>query len=269
MRFYEQRALMFPRNGVHVQWRVEPESDDLELIEVELTRSESPAGPFTILQVLDPLKTFAFTDRTAPWRPKGMELYYKLVARLRATGEEVDCGESFGFQGPLPLDAIEIIRQHNLLLYGVNGHEPKTGIRATLYKKRNFGPRCQVCTDQATGRVIISQCRACAGTGFRNGGYYAPMIINMTFQPNPNQVQITNLGKIEDNDTVAFMTNFPVMTPGDLVIEPNESHWRVIQIDVTERKRTIVHQLLKLRQLDHNDIEYEVFRHLDNNEVSG
>jgi len=117
--------------------------------------------------------------------------------------------------------------------------------------------------------VIISQCRACAGTGFRGGGYYSPMIVNMTFQPNPNQVQITNLGKIEDNDTVAFMTNFPVMTPGDLVVEPNESHWRVIQIDVTERKRNIVHQLLKLRQLDHNDIEYEVFRHLDNNEVSG
>lgn len=264
MRFFDQRALLLPREGVHLQWGVEPEAHDLETIEVELGRSESPSGPFTVLQVMDPLAVFAFTDRTVPWRPKNFEIYYQLTGRLRTTGEAVSSCPPFGFQGQLSLDAIEIIRQHNILLYGVNGHDPQTGIRTTVYKRRTFGPRCPECTDQLTQRVTISQCRACGGTGFRGGGYYQPMIVNMNFQPHPKTLQITNLGKIEDNETVAFATNFPIFYPGDMIVEPGEKHWRVIQVEVTERKRVVVHQLLRLRQLDHNDVEYEVFRHLDN-----
>lgn len=267
MRFYDQRALLLPREGVHVQWCVEPEADDLDLIEIDIGRAESPSGPFTNLQTVDPLTTFAFTDRTAPWRVKNFELYYQLTGRLRATGEAVSHCPPFGFQGRLPMDALEIIRQHNILLYGVNGHVPETGIRTTVYKRRTFGPRCVLCTDQGTGRVVVSQCRSCGGTGFRNGGYYAPMVINISFQPNPKTVQLALFGKLEDNETTAFATNFPIFYAGDMVVEPNETHWRVVDKQVTERHRVIVHQLLRLRQLDHNDIEYEVFRHLDNHEV--
>ena len=268
MRFFEQRALLLPREGVHVQWGVEPETDDLEAIEIELTRSESPSGPFALIQTLDPLASFSWTDRTAPWRSKNFELYYQLTGRLRATGDAVSECPPFGFQGQLPLDAVEIIRQHNILLYGVNGHDPLTGIRTTVYKKITFGSRCQACTDQLTKRVVVGQCRACGGTGFRNGGYYLPLAVNMNFQPHPKMLQNTNLGKIEDNETTVFMTNFPIMYPGDMIVEPSEKHWRVAQVDVTERKRVVVHQLLRLRQLDHNDVEYEVLRHLDNGEVS-
>lgn len=268
MRFFDTRALLLPREGVHVQWGVEPEHDDLQLIEVEIQRSESPSGPFAQLQVLDPLAAFSFLDKTAPWRPKNFELYYRLVGKLRSTGDDVSSCPAFGFQGQLPLDAVEIIRQHNILLRGVNGHQPLTGIKTTVYKKRTFGPRCPICTDEATGRVTISQCRSCAGTGFKGGGYYTPIPVYMNFQPHPKLLQITNLGKIEDNETVAFMTNFPIMYPGDLVVEPSEKHWRVVNIEVTERRRMIVHQLIRLRQLDHNDVEYEVLRHLDNGEVS-
>jgi hypothetical protein len=264
MRFYDTRVLLLPRDGVNVQWQVEGEDDDLTLIEVELQRSESPHGPFTPVQTLDPLTAFSFTDRTAPWRSKNFELYYQLVGRLRSTGEAVSECPAFGFQGRHGLDALEIIRQHHILLYGVNGHEPLTGIRTTVYKKRTFGPRCRECTDESTGQVVVSQCRSCGGTGFAGGGYYTPIIANMNFQPTPRQLQITNLGKAEDNETTVFTTNFPIFYAGDMVVEPNERHWRVVQIEVTERKRVIVHQLLRLRQLDHNDIEYEMLRHLDN-----
>lgn len=267
MRFFDTRALLLPRQGVHLQWGVEPEATDLDTVEVEVQRSESPSGPWTRLQVVDPEDVFAFTDRTVPWHPKNFEVYYRLRGVLRTSGEPVTDCLPFGFQGSLPLDAVEIIRQHHILLRGVNGHEPLTGIKATVYKRRTFGARCRVCTDEATGRVVISQCRACGGTGFRGSGYYDPMPVYMNFQPSPKMLQISNLGKLEDNETVAFTTNFPIMYPGDLVVEPNEAHWRVVHGDVTERKRVVVHQLLRLRQLDHNDVEYEVLRHLDNQGV--
>lgn len=253
---------------MNVQWSVEPETDDLELVEVEIQRSESPSGPFTQLQVVDPLTTFSFLDKTAPWRSKNFELYYRLVGKLRSSGDEVSDTLPFGFQGRLPLDAIEIIRQHNILLRGVNRHDPLTGIKTTVYKKRTFGPRCPHCTDESTGRVTISQCGVCQGTGFKGNGYYDPIAVFMNFQPHPKTLRISNLGKIEDNETVAFMTNFPIMYPGDMVVEPTEKHWRVVQVEVTERRRVVVHQLIRLRQLDHNDVEYEVLRHLDNQGVN-
>lgn len=268
MRFSDTRALLLPREGVHVQWRIEPETTDIDTVELELARSESPRGPWVTLQVLDPMTRFSFTDRTAPWRPKNAELYYRLTAVERDTGDAVTDCPAFGFQGALPLDALEIIRQHNLLLNGVNGHTAKTGIRVTVYKRRNFGSPCRVCRDVVTDQVVNSQCRECVGTGFAGGGYYAPILIGANLQPSPAALQITNLGAIEDNETVAFITNFPVMYPGDMIVEPDEKHWRVVQVDVTERKRVVVHQMLRLRQLDHNDVEYEVLRHLDNQELS-
>ncbi len=268
MRFYELKALLFPGDGVHVQWLVEPEDTDLDLVEIELQRSESPVGPFDVLHVFDPEATFSFTDKTAPWRPKNFELYYQLVGRLKADATPIAVSRAFGFQGDLPLDAVEIIRQHNILLLGVNGHTPETGISTTVYKKRTFGARCRECTDAATEQVVISNCRACGGTGFRGTGYYNPLRVAMNFQPSPKLIQISNLGKIEDNETVAFMVNFPIMYPGDMVVEPDEKHWRVVNIDPTERRRVVVHQLLRLRQLDHNDVEYEVLRHLDNQGVN-
>ncbi len=267
MRFYDPKSLLLPREGIHVQWCVEPEGTDLDTIEVELYRSESPSGPWEKLQVFDPFATFSFTDRTAPWKPKGFDIYYRLVGALKTTGEAVTNCHPFGFQGRLPLDAIEIIRQHNILLKGVNNHEPLTGISTTVYKKRTFGPRCTHCVDAKTGRRAIAQCDACGGTGFSDRGYYNPIRVAMNLQPHPTSIQITNLGKVEDNETVAFMTNFPIMYPGDMVVEPDEKHWRVVNVDVTERKRVVVHQSLRLRQLDHNDVEYEMLRHLDNQGV--
>lgn len=261
MRFYDTHVLVIPRDGVSVQWHLEPEDTDMSSVEVELQRSESPRGPFVTVQTVDPLQTFSFTDRGAPWRPKNWELYYRLVGLNRATGQPVHTGPAFGLQGRLPLDALEIIRQHNILLRGVNGHGPYSGTLCTAYKRRNFGPRCPHCVDSVTGRVTISGCQSCGGTGFSGGGYYAPVDIHVAMQPHPRALQTTPLMRVEENETTALMTNYPVMYSGDILVEPSERHWRVTSVDVTERHRTIVHQTLRLRQLDTNDVEYETLRH--------
>lgn len=266
MRFPDAKALLLPREGVHCQWQLEPETTDPETVEIDLERSESPSGPWTCLQTLDPMTQFSFTDRTAPWRPKNMAILYRLVGRTRSQGQVVAVSPPFGFQGQLPLDAVEIIRQHNILLRGVNGHVSQTGIKATVYKRRTFGPRCPDCTDAVTKRIVVGQCGSCGGTGFRDRGYYNPIVVYMTFSPHPRVLQLANLGKIEDNETTAFLTNFPLLYAGDMVVEPNEAHWHVKQVDVTERKRTIVHQVIRLRQLDHGDVEYQLLRHVDNQE---
>lgn len=261
MRFYDTRVLAMPREGLHVQWQLEPEDTDMSSVEVELQRSESPLGPFEVLQAFDPVSVFAFTDKTVPWRPKGWEIYYRLVARDKTSGDVVHESRAFGMQGQLPLDALEIIRQHNIMLRGVNGHGAYNGTLCTVYKRRNFGARCVYCVDAQTGRVTISGCRSCGGTGFSGTGYYAPVDVFIALQPNARNPQITMLGKLEDNETSGYLVNFPVLYGGDLIVEPSESHWRVVAVEPTLRHRVIVRQSLRLRQLDHNDVEYETLRH--------
>lgn len=261
MRFYDTSVILFPRDGTRVQWRVEPESTDLSTIEVEVQRSGAPSGPWDLLQTVDPESVFSFVDKTVPWRPKNWEIYYRLVGKLRSTGAVVYAGLPFGMQGELPLDALEIIRQHRLLLEGVNGHPSFSGVPCTVYKKRTFGARCRECTDAVTKQVVIAQCRACGGSGFANGGYFDPIDVAVSWTPHPRFTQISPMMKLEDNETMAFMVNYPIMSSEDVIVEPNERHWRVVNMTPTERKRVVVHQNLRLAQVDHNDVIYETLRH--------
>lgn len=61
--------------------------------------------------------------------------------------------------------AKEIIRKETLL------SRKKTGVSGWLLKRRYFGERCPVCTNQVTGQVQKSACTTCFGTGIV-GGYY-------------------------------------------------------------------------------------------------
>jgi hypothetical protein len=260
MRFFNKKLVIFSRNGAHVQWLIEPEDTDISTIEVEILRSEAPTGPFKSITTLDPLLDFAYTDKTVPWRPQNQDVSYKLRAVEKSTGDTVHESAAFGLEGPLTLDALEIIRQHKILLEGLNGHRSLRGIECTLYKKRNFGPRCHLCVDALTNRVTVSNCQSCSGTGFVIG-YYEPVNIHVNIEPYPTEIRLANVGKIEPSDTQIFMTNFPVMYPGDLVVEPDEKHWRVKGTHYTERNRNLVHQVLGVTQLKPDDIAHETLLH--------
>jgi hypothetical protein len=260
VRFFDQRIVLFSRSGVNVQWRIEPEDDDISVLEIEVQRSESPAGPWKTITTVGPLTTATFKDKTVPFRPQNQDISYRLVAKTAATGVVFYEGVPFSLQGELPLDAIEIIRQHKITLEGLNGHESVRGVQCTLYQRRHYGPKCRRCTDGLTGRIVMSNCKECSGTGVV-GGFFDPIEVSMNVNPYPTQLQLANVGKIEPNETQIFMTNFPIMYSGDIIVEPSEKHWRVVRSETTERKRTVVHQVLIVTQLKPDDITHETLLH--------
>lgn len=229
---------------------------------MELLRGEGPDGPFDTVAVFDPRTVFSYFDKTSPLRMQNQELYYRLRAVLKSTGAEVARSFAFGLQGELPLDALEIIRQQRVVLEGVNGHKPIKGIPGgvTIYRKRNYGQVCPDCVDPVTGRVNVSNCKLCHGSG-KLDGYYNPVDTGMNIMPYAAAVKLLNLQKVEDSETVGQMNNFPVMYPGDIVVEPSEKHWRVTRVETRERHRTIVRQILYLTQLKPDDIVHETLRH--------
>lgn len=262
MLWTDTSVVLFNREGHYAQWRWDPQATPPASVEMELLRAEGPDGPFDIVVTFDPRTTFSYFDKTSPRRAQNQELYYRLRAVDRATGDELGRSAAFGLQGDLPLDALEIIRQQRVLLEGVNGHKPIKGIPGlvTIYRKRNYGQNCPDCKDTITGQVVVSNCRLCHGSG-KIDGYYNPVNTGMNIMPYAIAVRLMNLQKTEDSDTTGVMNNFPAMYPGDIVVEPNESHWRVTRVETRERHRTLVRQILYLTQLKPDDIVHETLRH--------
>lgn len=262
MLWQDMTVVRYHGDGFHVQWVWDPQSTDPDTVEMEIERSGSPTGPFDLLATFDPRTQFSFFDKTTPWRPANEEFYWRLRAVDKSTGAEVGVSYAFGLNGELPLDALEIIRQQRVLLEGVNGHKPIKGIPGlvTVYRRRNFGSRCPECVDSITDQVHVSNCLVCDGTGTLRG-YYNPVDIGMNIMPYSAAVRPFKLQKTEDCDTVGTTVNWPAMYPGDIVVEPNEKHWRVTKIEVKERHRILVTQILYLTQVKPDDIIHSTLRH--------
>lgn len=264
MLFTDLAVVLFNRDGHQIQWRWEPQETDPGTVEFELLRAEGPDGPYDTIATLDPETDFSFFDKTAPFRIQNQVIYYRVRVVLRATGAEVGLSPAFGTQsGPLPQDALLIIEQQNIMLEGVNGHVPTKGIPGgvTIYRKRNFGRACTECRDAVTGRIVVSDCRTCHGTG-KLDGFYSPVNVGMNISPYAANIRRLNLQKVEDCETVGVMNNYPVVFPGDILVEPNEKHWQVNRVDVRERHRILVRQILYLSQLKPDDIAHETLRHV-------
>ena len=51
---------------------------------------------------------------------------------------------------------------------------------------------------------------------------------------------------------------YPSVKPDDLIVEPENKRWRVIQQNQTEHSRAPVHQELQVHRVQESDIEYSI-----------
>lgn len=249
--------------AAEVLWKIAPTDEPLIHTRFHVLRSESPEGPY--VDVSGPLvNTFSHIDRvnlkskfsTVAWRvradhlPTGISVTYpngkpdeafELHPRLtRAT-----------LPGTFSEDyyAIEIVRRNNLLLRRF------TGRLLAYFPVKTQGPRCPMCWDNTKKRASSSSCPECYGTTFA-GGYYSQINVFIDVNPAPDIVQVANFGKLEVSQTAMFMSNFPLAKPNDLVVEPGNRRWRVVQVNSVTQKRYTVQQYLQAEEIERSDPEY-------------
>lgn len=262
MKFFDTSAVMFPRDSIQLQWRWDPQAVDPRDCELVVERSGGSDGPWDTLATVDPVRVFSYHDDTAPLRSYNQNLYYRLTMLRRSNGQVIRSSIPFGFDGPLDLDARLIIAQQEVFLEGVNGHKAIKGLPVTIYKAVQFGPKCDVCRDKDNGQIMLSGCLSCVGTGY-NQGFYEPVTRGMNIMPYAVALKLFNLQDVDGVETTAVMNNFPAITPGDILVERSEKHWRVKSVDVRERNRIRVRQILFLTQLQPDDVAGEILRHRD------
>lgn len=212
-----------------------------------LRAGDSPMGPFELIG--GPLRdVYQFRDVKVSLLHKWRQYFYKLHVLHKPSGEVQEFGPVPSGDSPPDLIAAEIIRQEDKLFREFIGR------RCWLYPVRTFGPRCS-CYDATLTRITRTSHLPCYGTGWL-GGFMSPVEVWVQIDPNGKQVQLSALQEGQATNTTARTSSFPPINPRDILIESENTRWRVVSVHATERLRAIVHQELVLKALPRGDIEY-------------
>lgn len=214
-----------------------------------LRAGDSPMGPYE--QIGGPLvDQYSFRDVKITLLHKWRQYHYKLKVVDKRTGDSEEFGPASSGAAPPDLVTLEILRQEDVLF------REFVGRRCWLFPIRTFGPRCS-CFDVTTGRITRSNHALCYGTGFL-GGYMSPIEVWPQIDPNPKNTQPTALQEVHQSDTVGRMISFPPVNPRDILVESENTRWRVINVTPTQRLRAVVRQELRLHEIPKGDIEYDL-----------
>lgn len=256
VRFVEVTASPIDISTALIQWSVEAdEASELVGLEFIVDRSGGLAGgPF--FRVSPRLVNVnVFVDR----RANRKHFFRHMIYRVRAGRPDPITGAFVPITGSLPVEigvepdllALEIVRQFRVL------HRRVTGQLCAIFSIKDFGPRCGFCWNPVQKRSTSSSCRECFGTGFI-GGYFAQVNAFVDFNPTEESVQITQFGEWQSNDTLVWVTNFPPMKPRDMIVDPLNRRWRVVNRRPIARLGFVVQQFLQIREIPRVDVEHSL-----------
>lgn len=236
-----------------LSWEVKNTTEDLLDYTFQVFRSESPSGPFD--KISDPFTDrFIFIDNAIVIGDRWRQLHYQLEVTHTPSGDT----KMFGPASLAPdadLIAVELRRHIQLLM------NEWAGRMCWVLPVRTFGQRCS-CWDPRLGKRTRSGCVTCYDTGWTRG-YLSPIEVWMQVDPSPRTKQTTNVGPQEQSNTTARLGYFPIIKPGDLIIESENRRWRVVTATGTEHLRAVVHQEITLHEIPPRDIEFRVELKLD------
>jgi len=231
-----------------VSWKIKPTTEDVSNYTFRVMRSLSPEGPFN--PIIDLVDKFVYHDADVSLKNKYRKFFYIIRAFETADTDNYKDSSSAWLPEKPDLEAAEIIRRNDLLL------RKKVGALCEAYLIKTYGQYCTNCFDYIKMRKRISNCPVCFNGGFVNG-YFGPIATRVNFNPSQKMIQQAGF-ELQPDNIAAWMSNYPLLSPKDIVIESGTKRWRVVQQSQTEKRRIPVHQMLQLKRVNHSDIEYEL-----------
>lgn len=234
-------------------WELADTSEDVLDYTFQVQRSESPSGPFDNLSVAFKDK-YSYIDNTLRSGHRWRKYYYQLLVTNVPSGSQQTFGGADGLSVtnvPDPdLIALEL-RRHMQLLF-----REFAGRRCWVLPARTFGQRCS-CWNPTLRKRTRSGCQLCYDTGFVRG-YLHPIESWVQMDPSPKSEQNTNVGAQQQVNTTARLAYYPPLKPRDVLVEPENRRWRVVQVNQTEQGRAAVHQEVQLHEVPPKDIEFAI-----------
>ena len=231
-----------------VSWKIKPTMENVGDYTFRVKRALSPEGPFN--SIIDLSSQFVYHDADVSLKNKYRTFFYKIMVFETADPNNYSESSAAWLPEKPDLEAAEIIRRNNLLL------RKKVGVLCEIYLIKTYGQYCPNCFDYIKMRKRISNCPVCFNGGF-TGGYLGPVAAYVNFNPSQKMIQQAGF-ELQPDNIAAWMSNYPLLSPKDIIIESGTKRWRVVQQSQTEKRRIPVHQMLQLKRVNHADVEYEL-----------
>jgi hypothetical protein len=242
---------LYPHD-VHIQWVIYDKTGSCK--SVDLLRSESPLGPFEVIESnLDPSFYF-YVDTTTEVSGLTRKPHYIIRANSVHSEEDSVLSEvattDYDHKDHRARIARKARRDLKVTLSRLNG------VKVALLKKKTFGPRCTYCYNPDTKDTLVSQCPNCYGTSYV-GGYHDPVYTWGKLDPVAIQSSLGTSGKTETGITGLTIVDYPRVSTEDVVVELRTNRrFKVQRIMVTESSRVLVHQDLQVSELSRSSAEY-------------
>ena len=239
---------------VLVEWSIEPTIQDLTALRFFVDRGESPNDMMPLSIGQSAYLPMEYMDLT----PKMIDLqkvyYYRIRAVEYQEGLPVQTFQTqpFTWETDLDLVGLYVVEEH------LFAHRYVYGVPAVIFKRIKDADYCPECFDPVLKRITKSRCTTCYGTGKR-GGYHPFMETWMDFNPDPKTSNVPEWGEKQPSQTDIQFTNYPVLIVGDIIVEvqPN-TYWKVANVRMTEKRRSITLQIARLDAVNRSDIEYQL-----------
>ena len=230
-------------------WEVARTVEDVLDYKFQVSRSESPEGPFDLLT--EPFEDrYTFIDNIKQVLHRWRQYYYKIVVTHKASGDQKEFGPAAN-EPEVDRVALELRRHIRLLMNEFIGR------RCVILPIRTFGQRCPNCWNEILQKRNKSGCIACYDTGYARG-YLHPIEAWISIDPSPKSEQNINTAITHQENTTLRMGYYPPLKPNDLIVEPENIRWRVVQQNQTEHVRSPVHQEVQVHNINARDIEYAI-----------
>jgi len=239
-----------------VSWDFEPSVIPLNRYDIYIYRGESETEMPLLAGPIKAEMQDRYEDRTSRLLHSDRFYYYQVEAVNKITGNKIR-SEIVTMAGVQDVLGNYVVTEHNFLFREV------IGLPCYVYKKQTKGTsRCSNCWDPVLKRTTKSMCNECHGTGFTGygiGGYYNPAYTWIDFSQEVKAQTVTQWGASNSNQSDIFMSNYPILSVGDLIIELTGGKvWKVFNVRETERRRTPMLQLARIDEMDKDSIEGKI-----------
>jgi hypothetical protein len=264
-------------NNHYLEWEMSPEftGDIVDNYNFKISWSNSPSAGFVFVEdengvsiVIDgalgplsythPRKQYDFT----------IGYYYRIhcIAKDPPNNEKISNIQYIG----MALEGYhEVMKRNEYLLYSQYAGNP-----STVIKRKTWGTHCPLCWDNLRRQTTKSKCPTCNGTGLVVG-YYQPIEVQISYETSPKDATHTQTGMDVFSTIGARMSNYPIVRPGDIVINNDTNRRYKINspVHTTElplratynngapvlsKQNYVISQLLVLKEIVSSDPEYDL-----------
>ena len=263
MNFEFIKVIPWPDKGWRIQWSINGIEPGHKII---IEKASGQEGPWEQISE-EEWNSVYFLYHSAAYR-SNFEQYYYRIKVLDSEDDEQLVSRVFGQEFSPELATMEVIRRHEIVLYGVNGHPGFMSRIFACFKRTIDGTRCHFCINPHTHERTQEKCNVCKGTGYIEG-WSNPILFKGRWRDRiQKQSRRSTYGEKDKEERRLWLSAYPILEIGDILIEKSTNKmFEVVTIGVTQPDNIVLSQNAQCSNVDRDFIESTSLRFPEDEDI--